>query len=127
MLLSRGGLVHRPRCGVAGRAECPLERGRSHVHALLRVRAPESTEFIHGVFCALNWIQFAFVVGPWSYVATHTTMAAAQKDTEGDTTLKGAGKPSAQEALAQPVLPPMRVLEEDDEFEEFEEEGTFAS
>jgi len=53
-------------------------------------------------------------------------MAAAQKDTDGDTTLKGAGKPSAQEALTQPVLPPMRVLEEDDEFEEFEEDGECA-
>ena len=54
-------------------------------------------------------------------------MAAAQKDADGDTSLKGASKPSAQDALTQPVLPPMRVLEEDDEFEEFEEEGESAS
>ncbi len=54
-------------------------------------------------------------------------MAAAQKDAEGDSTLKGASKPSAQDALTQPVLPPMRVLEEDDEFEEFEEEGAYSS
>jgi hypothetical protein len=52
-------------------------------------------------------------------------MAAERKDAEGDVALKVAGKPTAQEALVQPVLPPMRVLEEDDEFEEFEEKGAY--